>query len=88
MDRGKAGLTVFFEGTFWVGVFERVEDGRLSVCRVVFGSEPRDCEVWEFVLKNYYGLKFSPAVEVVVKDERVNPKRGRGRPGSRPCRQG
>lgn len=27
MDRGKAGLTVFFEGPFWVGVFERVEDG-------------------------------------------------------------
>ncbi len=75
MDRGKAGLTVFFEGPFWVGVFERVEDGRLSVCRVVFGSEPRDCEVWEFVLKNYYGLKFSPAVEAAVKDGKVNPKR-------------
>ena len=49
MDRGKAGLTVFFEGPFWVGVFERVEDGKLSVCRVVFGSEPRNYEVWEFV---------------------------------------
>ena len=29
----------------------------------------------DFVLKNYYGLKFSPAVEVAVKDGRVNPKR-------------
>lgn len=75
MDRGKAGLTVFFEGPFWVGVFERVEDGRLSVCRVVFGSEPRDYEVWEFILKNYYSLKFSPAAPVAVKDGRVNPKR-------------
>ncbi len=75
MDRGKAGLTVFFEGPFWVGVFERVEDGRLSVCRVVFGSEPRDYEVLDFVLKNYYGLKFSPAVEAAVKDGKVNPKR-------------
>lgn len=75
MDRGKAGLTVFFEGPFWVGVFERVEDGRLSVCRVVFGSEPRDYEVWDFVLKNYYGLRFSPAVEATLKDGRVNPKR-------------
>ena len=75
MDRGKAGLTVFFEGPFWVGVFERIEDGRLSVCRVVFGSEPRDCEVWDFVFKNYYGLRFSPAVEAAVKDGRVNPKR-------------
>lgn len=75
MDRAKAGLTVFFEGPFWVGVFERVEDGRLSVCRVVFGNEPRDYEVWDFVLKNYYNLKFSPAVEVAVKDGRANPKR-------------
>ena len=75
MDRGKAGLTVFFEGPFWVGVFERVEDGKLSVCRVVFGSEPRDYEVWDFVLKNYCGLRFSPAVEAALKDGRVNPKR-------------
>lgn len=75
MNRAKAGLTVFFEGPFWVGVFERVEDGRLSVCRVVFGNEPRDYEVWDFVLKKYYSLKFSPAVEVAVKDGRVNPKR-------------
>ena len=71
MDRGKAGLTVFFEGPFWVGVFERVEDGKLSVCRVVFGSEPRDYEVWEFVLKNYYSLKFSPAAPVAVRDGKV-----------------
>lgn len=75
MDRGKAGLTVFFEGPFWVGVFERIEDGKLSVCRVVFGSEPREYEVWEFVLKNYYSLRFSPAVEAAVKDGRINPKR-------------
>ena len=75
MDRGKAGLTVFFEGPFWVGVFERIEDGKLSVCRVVFGSEPRDYEVWEFILKNYYSLQFSPAVAVTVKEGRVNPKR-------------
>ena len=75
MDRGKAGLTVFFEGPFWVGVFERVEDGKLSVCRVVFGSELRDYEVWEFILKNYYSLKFSPAAPVAVRDGKVNPKR-------------
>ena len=41
---------------------------------MVFGSEPRNCEVWDFVLKNYYGLRFSPAVEAAVKDGRVNPK--------------
>ena len=68
-------LTVFFEDPFWVGVFERIENGKLSVCKVTFGSEPKDYEVWEFVLKYYYQLKFSPSVDVVVKKEATNPKR-------------
>ncbi len=88
MDRGKAGLTVFFEGPFWVGIFERVEDGKLSVCRVVFGNEPRDYEVWDFILKNYYSLKFSPAVEVAVKDCRVNPKRKQREAGKQTMQTG
>lgn len=32
-------LTVFFEEPFWVGVFERTENGKLSVCKVTFGAE-------------------------------------------------
>jgi len=75
MSKVTGKLTVFFEGPFWVGVFERAEDGRLTVCRVVFGAEPRDYEVWEFVLKNYDRLKFSPPVEAKAKKEPVNPKR-------------
>ena len=88
MDSGKAGLTVFFEGPFWVGVFERVEDGKLSVCRVVFGSEPRDYEVWEFILKNYYSLKFSPAAPVAVRDGKVNPKRRQREAGKQTMQAG
>lgn len=38
------------------GVFERVADGRLSVCKVTFGAEPKDYEMYDFVLKNYYRL--------------------------------
>ena len=72
-DYGK--LMVFFEDPFWVGIFERIESGKLSVCRVVFGSEPKDYEVWEYLLKNYSRLRFSPSVETVVKKESVNPKR-------------
>lgn len=68
-------LTVYFENPFWVGVFERIENGKLSVCKVTFGSEPNDYEVWEYVLKNYDQLKFSSAVDVVVKKEATNPKR-------------
>ncbi len=50
-------LSVFFEDPFWVGVFERVEDGKLSVAKVTFGAEPKDNEVYLFALKHYYDLK-------------------------------
>ena len=75
MDRVSGKLTVFFEEPFWVGVFERVSDGKLSVCKVTFGAEPKDYEVYEFVLKNYYRLRFSPAVTTDVKEAGRNPKR-------------
>ena len=68
-------LTVFFEEPFWVGVFECVSDGKLSVCKVTFGAEPKDYEIYDFILKNYYRLRFSPAVEADVKEAAHNPKR-------------
>ena len=75
MDKVSGKLTVFFDEPFWVGVFERVSGGKLSVCKVMFGAEPKDYEVYEFVLKNYYRLRFSPAVATDVKEAGRNPKR-------------
>ena len=75
MDKVSGKLTVFFEEPFWVGVFERVSDGKLSVCKITFGAEPKDYEVYEFILKNYYQLRFSPAVVTDVKETSRNPKR-------------
>ena len=68
-------LTVFFDGPFWVGVFERTDGDKLSVCKATFGAEPKDYEVWEFVLKHYYELEFSPAVETATRRTADNPKR-------------
>ena len=68
-------LTVFFDDPFWVGVFERMDDGKLSVCKVTFGAEPKDYEVWEFVLRHYAELKYSPAVETGTRQKADNPKR-------------
>ena len=68
-------LTVFFEEPFWVGVFERMEQGKLSVCKVTFGAEPKDYEVWEFILRHYQDLKFSPTVKAELKQSANNPKR-------------
>ena len=75
MDTEYVSLTVFFENPFWVGVFERVSNGKLSVCKVTFGAEPKDYEVWEFVLNHYYKLAFSPTIESEVKKNADNPKR-------------
>ena len=75
MDRISGKLTVFFEDPFWVGVFERIYDGKLSVCKVTFGAEPKDYDILDFINRHYYGLKFSPTVEVELKQTADNPKR-------------
>ena len=75
MDKANGKLTVYFEEPFWVGVFERIEDGKLSVAKVTFGAEPKDYEVQEYIRKYYSSLKFSPAVDTVVEDVKRNPKR-------------
>lgn len=75
MDKAEAKLTVFFEDPFWVGIFERSDHAKLSVSKFTFGAEPKDYEVWEIILRNYYRLKFGPAIDVVVKTGSSNPKR-------------
>ena len=75
MEKIAGKLTVFFDNPFWVGVFECVEKNKLSICRVVFGAEPKDYEVYDFILKNYKNLKFGLSLEVKVKKIKNNPKR-------------
>lgn len=76
MDKAVSKLTVFFEEPFWVGVYERDFNGRYEVCKITFGAEPKDYEVYDFLLKNWSQLRFSPSIEVgVLEERRVNPKR-------------
>ena len=75
MDETNGMLTVFFDEPFWVGVFERTENGQLSAAKVTFGAEPKDSEVLEFALRHYYELRFSPAVVTKTKKTADNPKR-------------
>ena len=75
MNETRGMLTVFFEEPFWVGIFEKREHGTLSVCKVTFGAEPKDYEVWEFVLRHYQALNFGPAIAAELKQSADNPKR-------------
>ena len=75
MDKISAVFVILFENPFWVGIAERTENRRLAVSKVTFGPEPKDYEVYEFLLKNYYRLRFSPEVEAVAGQNKTNPKR-------------
>ena len=72
----QAKLTVFFEEPFWVGVFERRCGAELEVAKVTFGAEPKDYEVLDTFLTNWYKLRFSPPISDKAETEhRQNPKR-------------
>lgn len=76
MDIVSVKFTVYFENPFWIGIFERNIDEKLSVCKVIFGAEPKDNEVFDFVLNRYSKLKYSPEIlyEKTFK-EKISPKR-------------
>ena len=89
MECGYARLTVWFADPFWVGVYEREAEGRLEVCRHTFGAEPKDGEVWQWLLSAWRGLDFSPAVEAPRRPSgRENPKRARRQARNRPEKTG
>lgn len=88
MDKVIGRLIVFFEDPFWVGVFERIENGRLSAAKVTFGAEPKEPELLMYLLRHYYRLPFSPAVETAVKPAHRNPKRAQREAGRQTAQVG
>lgn len=76
MDKVDVSLQVFFEDPFWIGICEKVEFDKLSVCKITFGPEPKDYDLEEYILRNWYELRFSSTTEVVIKHKQnINPKR-------------
>jgi hypothetical protein len=69
-------LTVFFENPYWVGLFTISEDGKSRYCKVTFGKEPSDAELYEFCLKKLAHLEFSDSYQTgIEKTSATNPKR-------------
>ncbi|MEW6624901.1 MAG: DUF2992 family protein [Bacillota bacterium] len=42
-------LTVYHDGQFWIGVAEQIIDGKIKAIRHIFGAEPQDEEILNFV---------------------------------------
>ncbi len=79
-------LTVYHDGQFWVGLAERVEDGRYGVARIVFGAEPSNEEILQFVTSKWAKLAFFGDDPTEASKPAKNPKR-RAREASRALKQ-
>jgi len=71
-------LTVFYDGQFWVGVVEEIVNGKLKAGKYLFGSEPKDQEVFAFVNTKLLDFVNGLSEQLPVEDRRpgkLNPKR-------------
>ena len=68
-------LTVYHDGQFWVGLAEHVEDGRYGAARIVFGAEPSDEEILQFVVSKWEKLPFFGGKPAEASKPAKNPKR-------------
>ena len=68
-------LTVYYDGQFWVGLVKHVEDGRFGIARIVFGAEPPDEEILQFVMAKWEKLVFFGDEPTETREPAKNPKR-------------
>lgn len=69
-------ILVYFDDPFYAILAERREGGALYVARQVFGPEPSEPEVLEWVKREFPKLRWSPAVADAPRSPlAANPKR-------------
>ena len=69
-------LTVYFDDPFWVGIYERQAESGYAVARVVFGGEPSDAELYQFILQHYDEFRFGPTLAGgCIEEDKRNYKR-------------
>ena len=71
-----ATLTILFEDPFWGGLYQRRRGGTYQVCKITFGPEPRDHQVYDLLLRHWHELRFTPPLpDRTAAERRINPKR-------------
>lgn len=68
-------VTVTLERSLWVGIFERTDKKGYAVARKLFGGEPADPQLYEFISTHFYQLKFTEPHDFKLVIKRKNPKR-------------
>ena len=76
MEKAGITLSVFYDGQYYTALFERYDHDGYTAARQVFAAQPTDAQILDFVLHEYFKLRFSPAAahEKELKIA-VNPKR-------------
>ncbi|MCI8423569.1 MAG: YjdF family protein [Lawsonibacter sp.] len=76
MEHGRSSFTVTFQSPFWVGLAERWGEEGYQAARVVFGPEPTDPQVYQWLEREWCQLPFTaPAAGESPKPDSVSPKR-------------
>ena len=66
-------LTILFDHPYWIGLLEDEHDGLLYAARYIFGAEPSDQTVYEFVLHEAAALLAGMTVGVPIESHAVRP---------------
>jgi hypothetical protein len=57
----RCSFTLFFEDPYWVGIVEKADGERYLVGKTVFGAEPSNAELLEFVHRRLQFVKLLPS---------------------------
>lgn len=72
-------LTIYYDGQFYVGIVETVDGNTLRACRYIFGPEPKDQDVLEFIYSDLLSLIERNRQKGIISDQdiqkKINPKR-------------
>jgi hypothetical protein len=76
-EQASMKLTILYQDQFWVGIFERNDKAGYAVGKTIFGPEPTDPEVMQFILHEYHTIRFTTpsAEDKPPVREYKNPKR-------------
>lgn len=58
MNKISGSFTVMFENPFWIGILENEYGKKYQVSKVIFGPEPTDVQLYEFIQKNFFSITF------------------------------
>lgn len=72
-------LSIFYDGQFYIGLVEIQSNNRLQAFRYIFGNEPKDQDVLDFIYNDLQGLiEMHEQNGISIKKscrKKINPKR-------------